>query len=227
MANILRKGFILIAKISKKFSRVKLDEWIDIELSKIKPGEKILCIGGGGGLDKRIKNIEGVETVVIDIDPYRKPDIVMDATKMQFEDDSFDAVFMMEVLEHVKLPDKALSEVYRVLRDGGSFVLSVPFVFGIHEEPYDYQRYTKYGLINILRDFSDLNIRERNGYYASIIVLFMRSIFSPGKKRQIIGGLLIILGFPFFLGLLLVDVFVSDERSTSGYFVFCKKNNRK
>ena len=103
---------------------------------------------------------------------------------MSFDDGTFDAVYMMEVLEHVKDPQAALSEVRRVLKDGGRFVLSTPFVFGIHEEPWDFRRFTRHGLEHLLTDYEIGSIRARNHYYRSIIVLFMRSIFSPGRKRS-------------------------------------------
>ena len=223
MKFLLRTAFTAFARLSKRFSRENLYEWLAEDLATLPPGSKVLCIGGGGALDAMIKDHPSTDAISIDIDPDRKPDLVMDATAMTFADRTFDAVYMMEVLEHVKDPQAALSEVRRVLKDGGRFVLSTPFVFGIHEEPWDFWRFTRHGLEHLLGAFENHAIRARNRYYRSIIVLFMRSIFSPGRKRQLVGGLAIVLGMPFFLVLMLLDVISPDDRSTSGYFVTCSK----
>jgi len=49
-----------------------------------------------------------------------------DALNMPFDDGSFDGVVSLETLEHLKTPDRFLSEVKRVLRPGGIFIVSVP-----------------------------------------------------------------------------------------------------
>ena len=66
-------------------------------------------------------------------------------------DNKFDAVLMFEVLEHVEDPFLAANEILRVLKVRGVLLLSTPFVFGIHDAPYDYWRFTKYGLANIFK----------------------------------------------------------------------------
>ena len=65
-------------------------------------------------------------------------------------DASYDTVLCSEVLEHLANPAAALSEINRVLKPGGKLILSVPFLGRLHEEPHDYFRFTKYGLISLL-----------------------------------------------------------------------------
>lgn len=222
MTFILRTSFLAFARLSKRFSRENLYKWLAEDLDTLLTGSKVLCIGGGGALDNMIKDHPAADTTTIDIDPVRQPDMVMDVTNMSFADSEFDAIYMMEVLEHVKYPQAALHEVERVLKNGGRFVMSTPFVFGIHEEPYDFWRFTEHGLRVLLSAFEIESVRPRNKYYRSIIVLVMRTIFSPGRKRQLIGGIAILLGTPFFLLLMLLDEISRDDRSTTGYFVVCK-----
>ncbi len=71
-----------------------------------------------------------------------------------------DVVLLFEVLEHIAEPDKVLSEIRRVLRPGGEFYLSVPFIYPIHDAPDDYWRFTNYGVIDILRknDFEAIKL---------------------------------------------------------------------
>jgi len=74
-------------------------------------------------------------------------------------DDSYDTVLCSEVLEHVSDPDRALSEIARVLRGNGHAIISVPFLARLHEEPEDYQRLTEHGL-RVLCDRAGLKVDE-------------------------------------------------------------------
>lgn len=78
---------------------------------------------------------------------YRaRPDVFGDAARLPFAEASFDAVVMLEVLEHLAEPALALREIARVLRPRGVLVLSMPFLYPIHDAPFDFQRYTRHGL---------------------------------------------------------------------------------
>jgi SAM-dependent methyltransferase len=63
-----------------------------------------------------------------------------------FETSSFDSVLCNQVLEHVFNPDDFLNEVNRVLKPSGKLLLTVPFVWDEHEQPYDYARYSSFGV---------------------------------------------------------------------------------
>jgi len=63
---------------------------------------------------------------------------------------SIDAVICSEVLEHVPEPATALTEISRVLRTGGFLYLTVPQAWGLHYEPNDYYRFTKYAIRRML-----------------------------------------------------------------------------
>jgi SAM-dependent methyltransferase len=47
-------------------------------------------------------------------------------------------------------PDEFLGEIMRVLKPGGKLLLTVPFVWDEHEQPYDYARYSSFGLRALL-----------------------------------------------------------------------------
>lgn len=66
--------------------------------------------------------------------------------KLPIEDEKFDTILLSDVLEHLPNPDKLWSEMFRLLVPGGKLILNVPFLYWIHEEPYDYYRYTEYAL---------------------------------------------------------------------------------
>lgn len=75
-----------------------------------------------------------------------RPDVIGDAASLPLGNSCVDAVVMLEVLEHLRHPHEALLEIARVLRPGGRLLLSMPFLYPIHDAPHDYQRYTLQGL---------------------------------------------------------------------------------
>ena len=76
----------------------------------------------------------------------KKADYYYDGINFPFNDKEFDSILCNQVLEHVFNPEKFLSEINRVLKNGGKFVISVPFVWDEHEQPYDFARYSSFGL---------------------------------------------------------------------------------
>ncbi|HJR11285.1 MAG TPA: class I SAM-dependent methyltransferase [Rhodanobacteraceae bacterium] len=75
-----------------------------------------------------------------------RADVFADAAKLPFVSPSFDAIVCLEVLEHTGEYQAALHEFFRVLKPKGTLVLSMPFLYPIHDAPHDYQRLTEHGL---------------------------------------------------------------------------------
>lgn len=84
-----------------------------------------------------------------------KVDVYYDGRTMPFPDASFDAVISFEVFEHVFNLDEILDEIRRVLKPQGRLLFSIPFAWDEHEQPFDYARYTSFGVRALL---------ERHGY---------------------------------------------------------------
>ena len=74
------------------------------------------------------------------------PGLYADARALPLGDGCADTVLLLEVLEHVPEPERAVAEACRVLRPGGMLVVSVPFLYPVHDAPYDFQRWTPAGV---------------------------------------------------------------------------------
>lgn len=75
-----------------------------------------------------------------------RPDVFADAARLPFRSDDFDGVICLEVLEHVPDPAQVVCEIARVLKRGGRAWISMPFLYPLHDAPFDFQRYTEFGL---------------------------------------------------------------------------------
>lgn len=80
----------------------------------------------------------------------KQADFYYDGSKFPFCDAEFDGIVTNQVFEHVFTPETFLNEIWRVLKPGGLLVMSVPFVWDEHEQPYDYARYSSFGLKHLL-----------------------------------------------------------------------------
>jgi SAM-dependent methyltransferase len=100
---------------------------------------------------------ESLATSVVATDVLPRPgiDVSTFAERLPFRAGAFDTVLMTEVLEHVPDTDAAVAELARVVRQGGHLLVTVPFLYPTHEPPYDFRRFTHFGLRDVL---------ERNGF---------------------------------------------------------------
>src|SRR4030095_5709220 len=97
-----------------------------------------------------------------------------DAQALGLADAVFDVVLCTEVLEHLPEPQRALDEMFRVLKPSGTLLLTTRFLFPIHDAPHDYFRFTKYGLRYLLRRFEILEVREETDSVGTLAVLLQR-----------------------------------------------------
>ncbi|MDM8561059.1 class I SAM-dependent methyltransferase [Candidatus Parabeggiatoa sp. HSG14] len=82
-----------------------------------------------------------------------QPDVYGDAQTLPFADNSMDTVLLLDVLEHLPHPKDCISEIARVLKPTGLLVLQVPFIYPIHDAPLDFQRWTQYGLEQLVSKY--------------------------------------------------------------------------
>lgn len=114
-----------------------------------------------------------------------RPHLYADAAALPLATGCADAIVCLEVIEHVRSPAEALSEFARVLRPGGVLFLSMPFMYPIHDAPYDFQRYTEYGLRRELENAGfDIVRLERSGHALCSAGLLVNLALAGGLMRS-------------------------------------------
>jgi SAM-dependent methyltransferase len=100
------------------------------------PGSEVLELGAGAGeinvhdLRGRVKRMVGIDlSNRVTTNPLLDQGIIADATDQPFEDNSFDLVFALYVLEHIEDGPAFCREVVRVVRPGGSFIALTPNLY--------------------------------------------------------------------------------------------------
>jgi len=101
----------------------------------------------------------------IDSSVEKRPTVVADVTQIPFQDRAFDSALCTEVLEHLPEPGRCLDEIRRVVKPGGMVLFTVPMTVHTHSEPYDFYRYTEYGLRYLLdkHGFEIVTLRRLGG----------------------------------------------------------------
>jgi len=163
-----------------------------------------------------------------DIEKSHSPDIVLDIANMKkIHSKSVDVVNAIEVLEHVANPHKGLKECHRILKPNGIMILSIPFLFQIHSDPYDFQRWTAEKLKRELETLGFIIDRfEIMGRYFTVIAEMNRALIKSFPK-----GLKYIscLSFPLLDLLIKLDhLKIVKTHPTlgsfhAGYFIVAKK----
>lgn len=91
----------------------------------------------------------------------KNADYFYDGEIFPFPDASFDSLVANEVFEHVFNPAQFLSETARVLKPGGTVLMTMPFVWDEHEQPYDFARYSSFGIRSLLEKHGFSVVEQR------------------------------------------------------------------
>jgi SAM-dependent methyltransferase len=96
----------------------------------------------------------GKQYVGCDIREGPGVDRVLDLHDIELDSDCSGVVLLLDTLEHVERPRRALEEVYRILQPGGIVIMSSVMNFPIHNHPHDYWRFTPEAFRSILKVFN-------------------------------------------------------------------------
>lgn len=179
--NILPKIFTL--KIPSTI-QIILDTELKKQFKRLKPGI-VLDVGSWDSPYK--KYVPHTKYMTLDVDNSNNPDICCDIHKIKWKSNYFDVIIVTEVLEHLYDPQKALNEIYRILKPRGICILSTRFIYPYHPVPEDYYRFTWDSLKYLFRKFKHVEIHSHGGRihvlwqvinYRKFIEIFL-NIFNP------------------------------------------------
>jgi SAM-dependent methyltransferase len=114
----------------------------------------------------------------------QKADIICEATNIPEQSAKYDVVICTQVIEHIFDHSKVFEEAYRLLKQGGYFIVSSNFVWEIHEAPYDFYRFTKYGFGQLLENagFTIKEEKVNGGKFATVGQLILHCFLGKSKN---------------------------------------------
>ncbi|MDB5283778.1 MAG: Methyltransferase type 11 [Bacteroidota bacterium] len=159
-----------------------------------------------------------------DITPFNGEDI-------PFEDGKFDGVICTEVLEHVQNYQKLINEMYRVMKKGGTGIVTIPWSARYHYIPYDFFRYTPSSLKTMFSQFSEAKIQNRGtdipNIANKIIVIWFRNLLPAQIWKWIFVPVWIvfspILMFTVILAHLALWFNLGSDEDPLGYTIIVRK----
>jgi SAM-dependent methyltransferase len=143
-------------------SRTYLHRFLARAGQAVAAGERVLDAGAGRAPYRGLfahAHYETADFMAVKGKKYAPPDYVCDLASIPVEDARFDHVVLTQVLEHLPDPATVLAELHRVLKPGGTLWLTAPLFYAEHEKPYDFFRYTQFGLRHLL-DSAGFDVRE-------------------------------------------------------------------
>ena len=158
-------------------------------------------------------------------------DVVADLNKpFPIENEVADTLVSFSVMEHLCEPQLFLNESYRILKQEGVFILQVPFMWHVHEEPYDFYRFTEYGLKYMFNKagYTNVTVEASTGFWVNWFVKLNYQLIRilPGNsvKKKLLRGIL----KPFInnnqkLAKYLDRRMPKTEKETQGYWVVAIK----
>ena len=170
-------------------SRTYLHRFLVRAGQTIEAGQLVLDAGAGRAPYRGLfahARYETADFLAVKGKKYVQPDYVCDLAEIPVEDARFDHVLLTQVLEHIPEPARVLAELHRVLKPGGTLWLTAPFFYAEHEKPYDFFRYTQFGLRHLLESagFEVIELEWMEGYLGTLSYqarLMSRSLpASPG-----------------------------------------------
>ncbi len=168
-----------------------LDGILQRQIAAFLPSEalgRVLDFGAGNSPYRHYINCQAYVTADVSQNLDRSIDhVIAPNEKLPIDDNAFDAVLLLDVLEHVASPDFVLSEIRRVLTPEGRLYISVPFIYREHETPHDMARYTAFGMQELIRQQSGTvhrQLKVGNLHY-TLLSLFLERGIGNGERNRL------------------------------------------
>ncbi|MES3005121.1 MAG: class I SAM-dependent methyltransferase [Patescibacteria group bacterium] len=185
---------------------------------------------GAGGNDRYSNHFKCSNYTKMDVAEGPNVDVVGSAENIPFSDNNFDSVVCTQVFEHLARPHLCAKEIYRVLRAGGHDLVTVPQMNELHEEPYDFYRYTKFGLNQLFSDagFTVVECKQRGGFFSTISQMVIRYFIDLLHlyKKPMLGRIFNQFAKVIGIGSIWLDSFdksIANHKHAIGWCVVLKK----
>ncbi|MEL7155623.1 MAG: class I SAM-dependent methyltransferase [Actinomycetota bacterium] len=175
-------------------SRTRLREENSAFAATIAPGARVLDAGAGDAPYRDLfahTEYESADFEQVD-KAYGTTTHVCDLAAIPVEDGRYDALVFNQVMEHLPDPGAVISELHRVLKPGGRMIYSGPLFFEEHEQPYDFYRYTRFGVRHLFErgGFQVERLDWLEGFFGTVGYQLNRMArYLPSRPRQLGGGL--------------------------------------
>jgi SAM-dependent methyltransferase len=180
---------------ARNSSRTYLHRFVARAAQEVQPGQLVLDAGAGRAPYRGLfphARYETADFLAVKGKRYAEPDYVCDLARIPVADARFDHVLLTQVLEHIPDPARVLAELHRVLAPGGRLWLTAPLFYAEHEKPYDFFRYTQFGMRHLLEGagFQVEEIEWMEGYLGTLS--YQARVLStslPASRADYGGGL--------------------------------------
>lgn len=215
----------MFGRLKKKIIRfnksVTTRRKVDRYLSTHKLTGLTLEIGGRRGGDYRRYYAQGF---VLDIARGAPVDVRADAHMLPFRTESVDSILCAEVLEHMVRPERGIDEMRRVLRPGGRLLLTTRFLFPLHDRPGDFFRFTKYGLLRLLRRWDVDEVQETDTSLETLAIALNR-LWAERQIGEVFRALILGLSLAILPAARLASLMIRTDAVSTGYIVSAGKRH--
>jgi len=169
----------------------------------------------------------------LDLDIQNKPDLVGDAHALPFKGGIFDSIVCTQVFGDLREPYVAIRELCRVLKKGGKVLITESQTNELHDEPFDYWRFTKFGLEQLCRSCGlDIVVTsQRGGFFAVLAQQIIRYFIDRfdlyhhramgrlfNRPLKVLGRLLMVLDH--------LDTSRANRKHTPGWCIVARKETK-
>lgn len=231
------------------YNRMRRDKWLTKKAKNIPSGSKVLDVGAGGCPHRKKFNhckyfshdfAQLSDVQIQNQMGYGRIDFVSDILSIPVPDKSYDVILCTEVIEHIPDPISAIKEISRILKPGGTLLITAPLQSGLHQEPYHfYGGYTKYWYQKFLTEnnFSQIHVEPNGSLYTTYFSLGLTTFKSfleiivedKNLFRKLMATISLIIFSPILLIFNPIFSFLWErvfdkEGHTAGYHVLAKKS---
>ncbi|MCZ7403145.1 MAG: methyltransferase domain-containing protein [Candidatus Methanoperedens sp.] len=141
-------------------------------------------------------------------------DYIGTTSNIPLQNKTVDVIFCSQVLEHVPDPFETLKEFNRVLKTEGIAIITVPFLSYLHNEPYDFFRYTRYSLnkMSVDNGFEVLELKEIGGFFSFLGYIIGTFLISISWRIPVVNWIIYCINYLIQIFILILERIIETEK---------------